>query len=35
MSSPDLSVVMSVYNNADTLPAALDSVLVQTGVTFE
>ncbi len=32
---PDLSVVMSVYNNADTLAAAMDSVLSQAGPRFE
>lgn len=36
MSNPaDISVVMSVYNNADTLPAALDSILSQEGVDLE
>ena len=32
---PDISVVMGVYNNADTLPAALDSILSQEGVALE
>jgi glycosyltransferase involved in cell wall biosynthesis len=32
---PEISVVMSVYNNADTLPAALESILSQKGVTLE
>jgi glycosyltransferase involved in cell wall biosynthesis len=32
---PDISVVMSVYNNADTLVAAMDSVLRQEGVELE
>jgi glycosyltransferase involved in cell wall biosynthesis len=32
---PDVSVVMSVYNNVDTLPAALDSILSQEGVELE
>ncbi len=32
---PDISVVMSVYNNAETLPAALNSILTQEGVTLE
>ncbi len=31
----DVSVVMSVYNNADTLPVALESILSQEGVDFE
>jgi len=35
MSAPEISVVMSVYNNADTLPAALDSILSQEGVALE
>lgn len=35
MSLPDISVVMSVYNNADTLQAALDSILSQEGVDLE
>ncbi len=30
-----ISVVMSVYNNADTLAAALDSILAQEGVALE
>ncbi len=34
-SFPDISVVMSVYNNADTLPAALESVLSQEGIELE
>lgn len=33
--SPELSVVMGVYNNADTLAAALDSILSQSGVDLE
>src|SRR6056297_3621885 len=32
---PDVSVVMSVYNNADSLPAALESILSQEGVALE
>lgn len=32
---PDISVVMGVYNNADTLAAALDSILSQAGVALE
>jgi len=32
---PDISVVMGVFNNAGTLPAALDSVLSQEGVGLE
>ena len=32
---PDISVVMSVYNNADTLQRCLDSILTQEGVTLE
>ncbi len=32
---PELSVVMSVYNNADTLPTALESILSQAGVELE
>ncbi|HMP72051.1 MAG TPA: glycosyltransferase [Kiritimatiellia bacterium] len=32
---PEISVVMSVYNNDDTLAAAMDSLLGQEGVTFE
>lgn len=32
---PDVSVVMSVYNNADTLPRCLDSILGQEGVALE
>ena len=32
---PDISVVMSVYNNADALPAALESILSQEGVELE
>ncbi len=35
MSGPDISVVMSVYNNADTLSAALESILSQKGVELE
>ena len=35
MSPPDISVVMSVYNNQDTLPTALDSILSQQGVALE
>ncbi len=35
MSTPSISVVMSVYNNADTLPAALGSILSQEGVALE
>jgi len=31
----DISVVMSVFNNADTLPSALESILSQEGVDFE
>ena len=34
-SFPDVSVVMSVFNNADTLPAALESILSQQGVELE
>lgn len=34
-SAPDISVVMSVYNNADTLLAALNSILTQEGVALE
>ncbi len=33
--SPQISVVMSVYNNAGTLAAAMDSILAQEGVDFE
>jgi GT2 family glycosyltransferase len=33
--APEISVVMGVYNNADTLSAALDSVLAQAGVQLE
>lgn len=33
--APDISVVMGVCNNADTLPAALDSILSQQGVALE
>ncbi|MGB4573863.1 MAG: glycosyltransferase, partial [Kiritimatiellia bacterium] len=33
--SPEISVVMGVYNNADALPAALESVLSQEGVELE
>ncbi len=32
---PDVSVVMSVFNNADTLPAALAGILSQEGVELE
>ncbi|HMP72048.1 MAG TPA: glycosyltransferase family 2 protein [Kiritimatiellia bacterium] len=32
---PYISVVMSVYNNEDTLAAAMESILSQEGVTFE
>lgn len=32
---PEVSVVMSVYNNADTLSAAMDSILTQEGVAIE
>ena len=35
MNSPAISVVMGVFNNADTLPAALDSILSQEGVELE
>jgi glycosyltransferase involved in cell wall biosynthesis len=35
MKPPDISVVMGVFNNADTLPAALDSILSQEGVDLE
>ena len=35
MSAPLVSVVMSVYNGADTLPETLRSVLEQTGCDFE
>ena len=35
MSRPEISVVMGVYNNADTLPAALESILSQEGVELE
>ena len=35
MSVPDISVVMGAYNNADTLPAALDGILSQKGVDLE
>jgi glycosyltransferase involved in cell wall biosynthesis len=35
MKSPELSVVMSVYNNEETLSAALESVLSQEGVDLE
>ncbi len=35
MSLPDVSVVMGVYNNADTLQAALDSILSQESVELE
>lgn len=33
--SPDVSVVMSVYNGADHLPETLDSILAQEGVALE
>lgn len=33
--SPEISVVMGVYNNADTLATALDSILSQSGVDLE
>ncbi len=33
--SPEISVVMGVYNNAATLPAALESIQSQTGVALE
>lgn len=32
---PDISVVMSVYNNEDTVAAAMDSILAQEGVALE
>ncbi|HRX07084.1 MAG TPA: FkbM family methyltransferase [Kiritimatiellia bacterium] len=35
MTAPELSVVMGVFNNADTLPAALESILSQEGVDLE
>jgi glycosyltransferase involved in cell wall biosynthesis len=35
MNQPEVSVVMSVYNNADTLPAALQGILSQEGVALE
>ncbi len=35
VSAPVVSVVMSVYNDAQYLPRALDSILTQTGVDFE
>lgn len=35
MNAPAISVVMGVYNNADTLPAALDSIRSQAGVELE
>lgn len=35
MNLPELSVVMGVFNNADTLPAALESILSQTDVELE
>lgn len=35
MKTPDISVVMSVFNNADTLSAAMDSILTQEGVAIE
>lgn len=33
--APEVSVVMGVFNNADTLPAALESILLQEGVALE
>lgn len=33
--APEISVVMGVFNHADTLPAALESILSQTGVELE
>jgi glycosyltransferase involved in cell wall biosynthesis len=35
MSDPDVSVVMSVYNGADTLQATLDSIVAQEDVALE
>ncbi len=35
MAQPEISVVMAVYNNSDTLGAALDSILSQEGVALE
>ena len=35
MNAPEISVVMGVYNNAGTLPAALKSILSQEGVELE
>jgi glycosyltransferase involved in cell wall biosynthesis len=35
MNRPDVSVVMSVFNSAPTLPATLDSVLTQGGIDLE
>ena len=35
MNSPAVSVVMGVFNNADTLPAALDGILSQEGAELE
>lgn len=35
MSAPEVSVVMSVFNGADALPATLESVLSQQGCDFE
>jgi len=35
VSEIQISIVMGVHNNADTLPAALDSILSQEGVDFE
>src|SRR5262245_55402880 len=35
MKQPDVSIVMSVFNSAATLPATLDSILSQEGVDFE
>ena len=35
MNAPEVSVVMSVYNGADILPATLESVLGQEDCDFE
>ena len=35
MSTPDISVVMSVYNNQASLHTTIESVLSQQGVSFE
>ena len=35
MSTPDISVVMSVYNNQASLPKTIESILSQQGVNFE